>query len=79
MTPQERRIPHLIDGTRRMRIADGSGTNVQQVNQLLEARKQMEKMMKRWARARCRAPGPGDVGRRPRRSSRTTPSKKKKR
>jgi signal recognition particle subunit SRP54 len=46
MTPQERRMPHLIDGSRRKRIAAGSGTAVQQVNQLLSARKQMQKMMK---------------------------------
>jgi len=46
MTPQERRLPHLIDGSRRKRIAAGSGTSVQQVNQLLSARKQMQKMMK---------------------------------
>ena len=46
MTPQERRLPHLIDGSRRKRIAAGSGTSVQQVNQLLSARKQMQKMIK---------------------------------
>jgi signal recognition particle subunit SRP54 len=46
MTPQERRFPHVIDGSRRRRIAAGSGTSVEQVNQLLEARKQMAKMMK---------------------------------
>ena len=46
MTPQERRFPHVIDGSRRQRIAKGSGTGVEQVNQLLEARKQMAKMMK---------------------------------
>ena len=46
MTPQERRLPHIIDGSRRQRIARGSGVTVQQVNQLLQARKQMEKMMK---------------------------------
>jgi signal recognition particle subunit SRP54 len=46
MTPQERRFPHVIDGSRRKRIAGGSGTSVQEVNQLLEARKQMAKMMK---------------------------------
>jgi signal recognition particle subunit SRP54 len=46
MTPQERRSPELIDGSRRRRIAAGSGTTVQQVNKLLQARKQMEKMMK---------------------------------
>jgi signal recognition particle subunit SRP54 len=46
MTPHERRVPHVIDGSRRKRIAAGSGTSVEQVNQLLEARKQMAKMMK---------------------------------
>jgi signal recognition particle subunit SRP54 len=46
MTPHERRVPHVIDGSRRKRIAAGSGTTVQQVNQLLEGRKQMAKMMK---------------------------------
>jgi signal recognition particle subunit SRP54 len=39
-------MPHVIDGSRRKRIAAGSGTSVQQVNQLLSARKQMQKMMK---------------------------------
>jgi signal recognition particle subunit SRP54 len=46
MTPQERRMPHVIDGSRRKRIASGSGTTIQQVNKLLGARKQMQKMMK---------------------------------
>jgi signal recognition particle subunit SRP54 len=46
MTPQERRTPRLIDGSRRLRIAKGSGTTVQQVNQLLNARDQMAKLMK---------------------------------
>ena len=46
MTPRERRVPHVIDASRRKRIAAGSGTTVEQVNQLIEARKQMAKMMK---------------------------------
>jgi signal recognition particle subunit SRP54 len=46
MTPAERRRPEIVDGSRRRRIARGSGTTVQEVNQLLQARKQMEKMMK---------------------------------
>jgi signal recognition particle subunit SRP54 len=46
MTPQERALPRLIDGQRRLRIANGSGTSVEEVNRLLEARKQMEKLMK---------------------------------
>ena len=37
MTPAERRNPKLIDGSRRRRIAAGSGTNVQSVNQLPDA------------------------------------------
>ncbi|HEX4519347.1 MAG TPA: signal recognition particle protein [Gaiellaceae bacterium] len=45
MTPRERSLPHVIDGRRRQRIAAGSGVAVQEVNQLLEARKMMEKMM----------------------------------
>jgi signal recognition particle subunit SRP54 len=46
MTPHERRVPHVIDASRRRRIAAGSGTTVEQVNQLIEGRKQMAKMMK---------------------------------
>src|SRR5436305_57445 len=46
MTPHERRVPHVIDGSRRKRIAAGSGTSVEHVNQLIEGRKQMAKMMK---------------------------------
>jgi signal recognition particle subunit SRP54 len=52
MTPQERRMPHLINGSRRQRIARGSGTTVQEVNQLLSARKQMEKMMKQMGKGK---------------------------
>src|SRR3954449_5073798 len=46
MTPDERRNPRSIDGSRRRRIAAGSGTNVQTVNQLLGQFKQVQKMMK---------------------------------
>ena len=46
MTPKERRNPQLINGSRRARIAKGSGVSVAEVNRLLEARKQMAKMMK---------------------------------
>jgi len=46
MTPHERAVPHAIDGHRRERIARGSGTTVPEVNQLLEARKMMERLMK---------------------------------
>jgi len=46
MTREERQTPEVINGARRARIARGSGTSVQQVNRLLNARKQMQKMMK---------------------------------
>jgi signal recognition particle subunit SRP54 len=46
MTPQERALPRMIDGSRRVRIASGSGTTVEEVNRLLDARKEMEKLMK---------------------------------
>jgi len=52
MTPRERALPHVIDGSRRQRIARGSGTDVQQVNQLLTARKEMEKMMKQMGKGK---------------------------
>jgi signal recognition particle subunit SRP54 len=52
MTPQERRMPHVIDGSRRRRIAAGSGTTIQQVNKLLSARKQMQKMMKQMGKGK---------------------------
>src|ERR1044071_2906197 len=56
MTPRERSLPHVIDGSRRQRIAKGSGTTVQQVNQLLEARKQMAKMVKQLGKGKMPAP-----------------------
>jgi signal recognition particle subunit SRP54 len=52
MTPQERRMPHVIDGSRRKRIAAGSGATIQQVNKLLSARKQMQKMMKQMGKGK---------------------------
>ncbi|MFN2627831.1 MAG: signal recognition particle protein [Gaiellaceae bacterium] len=55
MTPHERRVPHVIDGSRRRRIAAGSGTSVEQVNQLIEGRKQMAKMMKQMGSGRMPA------------------------
>ncbi|MCU0306161.1 MAG: signal recognition particle protein [Thermoleophilia bacterium] len=47
MTPGERRRPETINGSRRQRIARGSGTSVQEVNQLLSQFNQMRKLMKR--------------------------------
>src|SRR4029079_18955548 len=65
MTPQERRFPHVIDGSRRQRIAAVTGTTSEQVNQLLESRKQMAKMMKQLGKGKMPAlPGqlPGQNG-----------------
>ena len=47
MTPKERRFPDLISGSRKQRIARGSGLQVQDVNRLLKQHKQMQKMMKK--------------------------------
>jgi len=49
MTPQERRSPEVIRGSRRRRIAAGSGTNVQAVKQLTKQFEQMRKVMKQVA------------------------------
>ena len=46
MTPLERKQPHVINGSRRQRIAMGSGTSVQEVNKLLKQFDDMRKMMK---------------------------------
>jgi signal recognition particle subunit SRP54 len=46
MTPEERRRPDLLDGSRKRRIARGSGTEVPEVNQLLLQYRQARKMMK---------------------------------
>ena len=47
MTPQERRRPLIIKGSRKKRIATGSGTRIQDVNKVLKQVDQMQKMMKR--------------------------------
>jgi len=50
MTPQERRFPDIIKGSRRRRIAAGSGTQVQDLNRLLKQFTQMQKMMKKMSK-----------------------------
>src|SRR4051812_16624951 len=52
MTPQGRALPKGIDGSRRQRLARGSGTTVEEVNRLLEGRKEMEKLMKGMSRGK---------------------------
>ncbi|AZO95594.1 signal recognition particle protein [Halocella sp. SP3-1] len=49
MTPEERRKPDKINGSRRKRIAGGSGTSIQDVNRLLKQFKQTKKMMKQFS------------------------------
>ena len=46
MTPKERENPDLLSGTRRQRIAKGSGNSIQEVNQFLKQFEEMKKMMK---------------------------------
>ncbi|ABB13690.1 signal recognition particle protein [Carboxydothermus hydrogenoformans] len=48
MTPEERRKPEIIDGSRKKRIAKGSGTSIQEVNRLLKQFEQMKKLMKQF-------------------------------
>ena len=50
MTPHERSFPAVIKGSRRRRIAAGSGTQVQDVNRLLKQHMQMQKMMKKMSK-----------------------------
>jgi signal recognition particle subunit SRP54 len=54
MTPVERRKPDIINGSRKRRIAGGSGTQVQDVNKLLKQFKQMQKMMKQFKKGGMR-------------------------
>jgi signal recognition particle subunit SRP54 len=46
MTPEERHHPEMLGGSRKRRVARGSGTTVQEVNQLLSQFRQMQRMMK---------------------------------
>ena len=52
MTPQERQRPELINGSRRRRIARGSGTSAQDINQLLNQFRQTQKLMRQLSRNR---------------------------
>lgn len=51
MTPKERRFPDLIKGSRKRRIALGSGTDVQAINRLLKQFTMMQKMMKKFSKS----------------------------
>lgn len=68
MTPKERRYPDIINGSRKRRIANGSGADIQMVNRLLKQYRQMQKMMKKagskvaMAKLMKRLPGGGLTG-----------------
>ena len=59
MTPAERRKPEIINGSRRTRIANGSGTTVTDVNRLVKQFQEMQKMMKRMGAMGMGRPGKG--------------------
>ena len=63
MTPEERRNPQLIKGSRRRRVATGSGTQIHEVNELLNQFKQMQKMMAQFGRGGLPGMGGGKGGR----------------
>lgn len=57
MTPEERRNPRVLNGSRKRRIARGSGTTVQEVNALLNQFRQMQRMMKQLGKGKRGLPG----------------------
>jgi signal recognition particle subunit SRP54 len=62
MTPAERRKPEIMNGSRRARVARGSGRPVHEVNRLLKQFKEMRKMMKQMGRLAPRLAGGGQMG-----------------
>ncbi|MBC8363766.1 MAG: signal recognition particle protein [Actinobacteria bacterium] len=78
MTPDERTDPDVIDGSRRARIAAGSGTQVSEVSRLVRQFREMRKLMKQMggagSKGRGRGPKRGRKGRRQGGGGRTTPS-----
>ena len=64
MTPDERRKQHIINGSRRKRIAKGSGTSVEEVNRLLKQFVQMQKMLKELGGAGAGGGAQGACGKR---------------
>jgi len=57
MTPEERKRPEIIKGSRKRRIASGSGTNVQMVNQVLRQYQQMKEIFKRFGKGKGKLRG----------------------
>jgi signal recognition particle subunit SRP54 len=54
MTPHERRNPQVLNASRKRRVAGGSGTTVQEINQLVKQFRDMQKMMKQLGRNKGR-------------------------
>lgn len=73
MTPKERKKPSIIDGSRKKRVANGSGTNVQRVNQILAQFENMKEMFKKIGNFAKKQNGGTQIG-----SNYTPPKKKKK-
>jgi signal recognition particle subunit SRP54 len=59
MTPEERRNPNIIDGSRKSRIAAGSGNSIQSVNMLLKQFYNMQKMIKNVNKMKFKGLGKG--------------------
>ncbi|MFN4190608.1 MAG: signal recognition particle protein, partial [Pseudothermotoga sp.] len=55
-TPEERRNPRILNASRKMRIAKGSGTTVQDVNKLLKSYEEMKELMKRMKHGKLKLP-----------------------
>ncbi|MCA1691106.1 MAG: signal recognition particle protein [Actinobacteria bacterium] len=62
MTPEERRDPSIMNGSRRLRVANGSGMTTSDVNQLLKQFKEMQKMMRLIGRGSRKGGGPRMAG-----------------
>jgi len=62
MTPEERRDPAILNGSRRVRIAKGSGRPVKEVNRLVKQFDQMQKFMKQMKNTKGRSPLGGVPG-----------------
>ncbi|HBT38522.1 MAG: Signal recognition particle protein [Thermotoga sp. 50_1627] len=56
MTPEERRNPRILNASRKLRIAKGSGTTVQDVNKLLKSYEQMRELMQRFKHGKLKLP-----------------------
>jgi len=60
MTPEERHRPQILNGSRRARIADGSGNSIQEVNRLIKQFQQMQKMLKQMRGGKLKRMIPGN-------------------